>query len=315
MLKKMAEEIYKGAHEFELSNRDKIYYPKSEYTKGEIIDYYEKNSEVMLPHLKDRPVTMLRFPNGIEDKKFFQKDAPDYFPEWIETVEIPKQEGGTTNYVICNNASTLVYLANQACITPHIWLSKKDKPDYPDRMIFDLDPSRDDFSEVKTAAKRIRELLEEQLKLPVFLMTTGSRGLHMVVPLKPEENFDEVRDFAWEIAKYLEDKFPKDYTTATRKNKRENKLFLDVARNGLGQTTVAPYAVRPLQGAPIATPIDWDELNSLDSAQKYNLKNIFKRLARKEDPWSKIAKKATTLKSAKETFSTMLKEKNKKAND
>ncbi|MDT0687540.1 non-homologous end-joining DNA ligase [Autumnicola psychrophila] len=302
----MAEETYKGEHEFSISSRDKIYFPEGGYTKGELLDYYEKISEVMLPHLEDRPITMLRFPNGIEDKKFFQKDAPDYFPDWIETIEIEKQEGGTTNYVICNNTATLVYLANQACITPHIWLSKKDKPEYPDRMIFDLDPSRDDFSEVKTAAKRLRKLLEKQLKLPVFLMTTGSRGLHLVVPLKSKENFEDVRNFAQEIAEYLENEFPEDYTTATRKDKRENKLYLEVARNGFGQTTVAPYAVRSISGAPIATPIDWDELNTLDSAQKYNLNNIFRRLARKEDPWSKIAKKATTLKSAKKTFSELL---------
>ncbi|MDT0691488.1 non-homologous end-joining DNA ligase [Salegentibacter sp. F188] len=291
----MAEETYKGEHQFGISSRDKVYFPKSGVTKGEIIDYYEKISEVMLPHLQDRPITMLRFPNGIEDQKFFQKDAPDYFPEWIETLEIEKQEGGTTNYVICNNTATLVYLANQACITPHIWLSKKDKPEYPDRMIFDLDPSRDDFSEVKTAAKRISSLLEKQLKLPVFLMTTGSKGLHIVVPLKPEENFDEVRDFAQEIAGYLEGQFPEDYTTAIRKNKRENKIFLDVARNGFGQTTVAPYAVRPIEGAPIATPIDWDELNSLDSAQKYNLKNIFRDWPGKKIHGRKLPKKRPPL--------------------
>ncbi|WP_373055780.1 non-homologous end-joining DNA ligase [Zunongwangia sp. H14] len=294
----MATRKDKEEFEFEITKREKIFFPKEGYTKGDLIDYYEKIAEVMLPHLQERPITMLRFPNGIEDKRFFQKDEPDYFPDWIHTTEIEKQDGGTTCYVLCNNKSTLIYLANQACITPHIWLSKKDQPDFPDRMVFDLDPSEDNFNEVKRAALIFKEFLEEKLNLPVFLMTTGSRGLHVVVPLKPEKNFDEIRAFAQEIAHYLEKKHPQEFTTAARKNKRGNKLYLDVARNGFGQTTVAPYAVRPIAGAPVATPIEWEELSSLDSSQKYTIKNIFRRMGRKEDPWKKITAKAVTLDSA-----------------
>ena len=159
----MDKEKHFGNKSFEVSNLDKVFFPEEGYTKGDLIEYYEKISDTIIPYMKDRPVTMIRFPNGIEDKRFYQKDAPDYFPEWIETKAIKKQEGGKTNYVICNDKATLVYLANQACITPHIWLSRKDKIDYPDRMIFDLDPSKDDFSEVKTAAKKIRKLLEDEL--------------------------------------------------------------------------------------------------------------------------------------------------------
>ncbi|MDT0641263.1 non-homologous end-joining DNA ligase [Zunongwangia sp. F363] len=298
----MAAEKNNGKFQFEISKREKIFFPQEGYTKGDLIDYYEKIAEVMLPHLEERPVTMLRFPNGIEDKRFFQKDEPDYFPDWIDTIEIEKQEGGTTCYVLCNNKPSLIYLANQACITPHIWLSKKDTPDYPDRMIFDLDPSEDNFQEVKSAAGIFRDFLMEKLNLPVFLMTTGSRGLHLVVPLKPEKDFDEVRDFAQEITHYLEKQHPEKFTTAARKNKRENKLYLDVARNGFGQTTVAPYAVRPLAGAPVATPIDWEELAALDSAHKYNIKNIFRRVGKKEDPWKNISAKAVKLDSAVKKF-------------
>ncbi|MGB8373943.1 MAG: non-homologous end-joining DNA ligase [Salegentibacter sp.] len=295
----MAEEIKIGTHEIKISNRDKVFFPKENYTKGDLIDYYERIAEVMLPHLKDRPLTMIRFPNGIQDKRFFQKDAPDYFPEWIETMPAEKKDGGTTDYVVCNEKATLVYLANQACVTPHLWLSKKDKPNYPDRLIFDLDPTEDDFSAVKDAAKKVRKLLQDELGLPVFLMTTGSRGLHVVVPLKREKDFDEVREFAQKAADYLEEKYPGEMTTAVRKNKRDCKLFLDVARNAFGQTAVAPYAVRPLDGAPIATPIEWDELSRSDlSPQSYNIGNIFRRLGSKTDPWKDIEKDTVSLDEA-----------------
>ncbi|MDT0675417.1 non-homologous end-joining DNA ligase [Autumnicola musiva] len=304
----MATEKYKGKFEFEITKQEKVFFPGEGYTKGDLIEYYEKIAEVMLPHLENRPITMLRFPNGIENKRFFQKDEPDYFPDWINTIKIEKQDGGSTCYVLCNNKPTLIYLANQACITPHIWLSKKDEPDYPDRMIFDLDPSEDNFAEVKSAALIFKKFLTEKLNLPVFLMNTGSRGLHLAIPLRPQKNFDEVRGFAQEITIYLEKQHPEKFTTATRKNKRENKLYLDVARNGMGQTTVAPYSIRPIPGAPIATPIDWQELSTLDTAQKYNIKNIFRRMGRKEDPWKNIENLATTLDAAKTAFEKIIKE-------
>ncbi len=298
-----------GDHSFEVSNLDKIFFPKEKYTKGDLIEYYEKIAGTMLPYMKDRPVTMIRFPNGIDDKRFYQKDAPDYFPAWIETKAIKKEDGGTTDYVICNDKETLVYLANQACITPHVWLSRKDKIDHPDRMIFDLDPSKDNFYEVKSAAKKIREMLEGELGLPVYIMTTGSRGLHLVVPLKRNHNFDEVRSFAQKAARYLENKYPEKLTTAVRKNKREEKLFLDVARNGKGQTAVTPYAVRPIAGAPVSTPLDWDELDrSSLSAQSYNIKNIFRRLGGKADPWKDIDSRATKLDTAIEKLDKLFKE-------
>ena len=305
----MREEKKFGQHSFEVSNLDKVFYPKEGYTKGDLIKYYEKIADTILPYMKDRPVTMIRFPNGIEDKQFYQKDAPDYFPDWIETESIAKQEGGKTNYVICNKKATLVYLANQACITPHIWLSRKDKLDYPDRLIFDLDPSRENFSEVKSAARKIRKLLGDELGLPVFVMTTGSRGLHVVVPLKRSLKFDEVRSFAQKAARYLEKLYPEVMTTAARKEKRENKLFLDVARNAFGQTAVTPYAVRPIEGAPVATPLEWEELGrSSLSAQTYNIKNIFRRLAAKEDPWKDIDSSATDLSSATRKLDKIFKE-------
>ncbi|WP_372920265.1 non-homologous end-joining DNA ligase [Salegentibacter sp.] len=297
-----------GKYSVEISNRDKVFFPKSKYTKEDLLDYYEKISDIMIPHMKDRPVSMLRFPDGINKKQFYQKDAPDYFPNWIEVKQVKKQDGGTTNYVICNDTATLVYLANQACITPHIWLSKKDKLDYPDRMIFDLDPSDDDFSKVKLVAEKLKFFLEKDLNLPVFLMTTGSRGLHVVVPLERSSNFDEVRDFAQISAKHLEDENPEEITTATQINKRRSKLYIDTARNGFAQTSVAPYSIRPIEGAPVATPIDWEELeNASLTPQTYNIKNIFLRLGKKSDPWSDINRHSVSITSAREKLAKIIK--------
>ncbi len=301
-----------GKYSVEISNRDKVFFPNSKYTKGDLIDYYEKISELMIPYMKDRPISMLRFPDGINDKQFYQKDAPDYFPDWIEVKRVKKQDGGSTNYVICSNTATLVYLANQACITPHIWLSKKDKLDYPDRMIFDLDPSDNDFSKVKSVAGKLKKFLEKDLNLPVYLMTTGSRGLHVVIPLERSSNFDEVRDFARTVAKHLEAENPEEITTATHINKRGNKLYMDTARNGFGQTSVAPYAIRPIEGAPVATPIDWEELeNPALTPQTYNIKNIFLRLEKKTDSWRDINRHSVSITSARKKIAEIMKQSNK----
>ncbi len=295
----MGTEKQLDGHTFSVSSLDKVFFPKEGYTKGDLIDYYERVAAYMLPHIEDKMITMIRFPNGIEDKRFFQKDTPEYFPDWIETKCIKKKNGGETHYVICNKQATLVYLANQACITPHTWLSKKDKPSKPNRLIFDLDPEKDDFASVKLAAQKTRELLEDRLGLPAFIMTSGSRGLHIVVPLKRTRVFDEVREFAQAAAELLERENPDLLTTAARKNKRDDKIFVDVGRNAFAQTAVAPYAVRPIDGAPVATPLDWKELKEKSlSPQSYNIKNLFKKLEKDGDPWKEIDSKAVVLTSA-----------------
>lgn len=294
--------------EFEVTNKDKVYYPEGAVTKLQVMEYYEKIADNMLPHLQNRPLSMLRYPDGIEGKKFFQKDAPDYFPEWIKTEKIDKKEGGTTNYVICNDKATLVYLAGQASLTPHIWLSRISDLEKPDKIIFDLDPSDDDFGKVKFAAEKLHDFFANELEVPVYAMTTGSRGIHVVVPIKPELEFDIVLKLTQAMAEHLSAKFPDKFTTETRKNKRGTKIYLDVMRNARGQTAVAPYSLRAQPHAPIATPITWDELSGLKSAQKYNLSNIFNRLGQKEDPWKNIYKEAVSVKKLKETFESIKKD-------
>lgn len=284
-------------HIIELSNLDKILFPQSKITKGDLISYYSKIANHMVYFMTNHPVTMRRFPDGIDKTGFYQKDASDYFPKWIKTIPIKRKslEEKTVNYVICNNKATLVYLANQACITPHIWLSEYSKPTYPDRMIFDLDPSIEDFDLVKTTALHLKEILENKGLNP-FAMTTGSRGIHVTIPLDKKVDFDTVKDFATKCAQELVSEYPSKLTTELRKDKRDDKLFIDTLRNRYSATGVAPYAVRAKEKAPVATPLFWQELKDPKlKAQSFNINNIFNKISSDGNPWENFYKFAKTL--------------------
>ena len=274
----------------ELSRVDKVLFPDSGITKGQLVAHYRRVAGVALPHYRDRPLSMQRFPDGIGETGFYQKDLPDYAPEWIPRAVLPRKEGGTVTYVLANDEATLAWLADQACITPHLFLSRCDRPDHPDRLVFDLDPSTDDFRPIQQAALWLKDLLVT-LELPAYVQTTGSRGLHVVVPLDRGANFDEARDFARGVAARLASRHPDALTIEHRKAKRGNRVFIDYLRNAYGQTAVAPYAVRAKEGAPVATPLDWDEVGASSlHAQRYHLRNIGRRLGQKEDPWRDIAR-------------------------
>lgn len=291
-----------GRYIIETSSEDKILFPKhgkaaKSITKGDVIEYYNNIASLMLPYLKNRPLMMHRFPNGIDKESFYQKNASDYFPDWIKQVKVPLKDGSFNNYVVCQNKATLVYLANQACITPHVWLSQISDLNYPNRLIFDLDPSElGDFKPVCQAALLLKKCLKD-FGLESFVMTTGSHGLHVVVPLVKSATFEETREFAIKCAKILITKHPDLLTLEIRKNKRGKRIFVDTLRNQYGATAVAPYAIRAKPNAPIATPLDWKELSSKDlTAQKYNISNIFDRLNSIQDPWKKINKIKQTIK-------------------
>ncbi|MFP3898609.1 MAG: non-homologous end-joining DNA ligase [Dehalococcoidia bacterium] len=302
----MAPEISIGRYTIQLSNTDKVLFPGDGITKGDLIDYYHKIAGTMLPYLEGRPVTMHRFPDGIGEEGFYQQEISDYFPDWVERIAVKKQDGSVT-HAICQNAATLVYLANQACITPHVWLSRKAKLDCPDVMIFDLDPPAEDFAPVRDAARSLRGFLKE-LGLESFVKTTGSRGLHVVVPLDRNADFDEVRDFAHGVAAALADRESEALTVEQRKDKRKGRVFVDYLRNSYGQTAVAPYAVRARAGAPIATPIDWHELGDKNiTSQSFNIENIFRRLSRKEDPWQRTWHRSHSVSEARQKLDDMAK--------
>lgn len=282
--------IKSGNHTIELSRPGKVLFPDDDITKKDLVDYYRKMAGQLLPFLKNRPLVMHRYPDGIFESSFYQKEVPDYFPEWIDTVEIDLRGNGKSSMVMCNNEATLLYLASQASITPHIWLSTSDNPEKPDRIVFDLDPPEDGFELVQNAAKDLKQLFD-RMEMHCYAMTTGSEGMHVLVMLDGAADFDDARKFAHMVAERLVGMNPDTYTTETRKDKRRGRLFIDYLRNAYGQTTVAPYAVRARKGAPVATPIDWNEAGKGDmSAQKYHIGNIFRRLSARDDPWSHINK-------------------------
>lgn len=285
-----------GRYVVEISHGEKVLFPDNGITKHDIVDYYDRIAETMLPHVAGRIVTMRRFPNGIGGKAFYQKEVPDYFPDWIKRVEVEKEDGKLVQLII-ENTATLVYLANQACITPHVWLSQAKKRDCPDRMIFDLDPSDRDFGPVREGARELRRILQG-VGLTAYVMTTGSRGLHVTVPLDAQTPFDEVRDFARQVAGLLSSREPEHFTTEQRKEKRHGKVFIDFLRNAYGQHGVAPYAVRAKRDAPVATPLDWRELGQANP-RKYTVQNIFRRMSRKTDPWKDISRHAASVSRAR----------------
>lgn len=271
----------------EISHPDKLLFPEAGVTKADLASYYERVAEHMLPHVRGRPVSMQRFPDGVDSHGFFHKDVPAYFPGWIARVEAPKR-GGSVTHAVIENADTLAYLANQNTITPHVWLSRMDRLERPDRLVFDLDPSVEDFAAVRRAARDIGELLEE-VGLRPHAMATGSRGLHLWVPIRRDKDFEEVRAFAREVAEVMVDRRPDALTLEARKAKRGDRLLIDINRNAWAQTAVPPYAVRPRAQAPVATPLAWEELSdSRLRPDRFTVKTLFRRLASKGDPWAGI---------------------------
>jgi len=279
-----------GRHVIETSNEDKLLFPGDRITKGDLMDYYAAIAPRILPWLRDRPLVLERFPDGIEAKGFYQKQVAEHFPGWISTVRVEKAGRQTQDLVVCDSEATLVYLANLGCVTLHPWLCRTDRLRHPDQLIVDLDPPGEDFGSVRAAARACRELFDE-LGLPTFVKTTGSKGLHVVVPLDRSADFDAVRELARDAMQMLAARRPEALTTEVRKNKRKGRVYLDVARNAYAQTAVAPYAVRPLPGAPVATPIEWDELGRV-GARSFTISNLFRRLARREDPWKGLRRRA-----------------------
>lgn len=292
-------QIKANGHTIEISNPDKEIFPGEGITKSRLVEYYQKMADRILPFLKDRPLTMHRYPDGINGKDFYQKDEPDYFPGWIDTAKVELREKGKQDFVVCNDEATLLYLANQASITPHTWLSKKQNPEYPDRLIFDLDPPEGDFGIVQDGARELKKLFDK-LEMKSYVMTTGSKGMHVLIPLDGKSKFDESRDFAKAVAERLANENPGKYTTETRKNKRRGRLFIDYLRNAYGQTAVAPYALRARKGAPVATPLEWKEaMSKATGPQSFHHGNILRRLSQKKDPWRDMKKHQYNLNAAR----------------
>jgi len=285
----------------QITHPDKVLFPDDGITKADLVDYYQTVAAVMLPLVSGRPVTMQRFPNGIGRGGFLQKQVATYFPDWIERVTAPNRRtrNATTRdevtYMVCRTPDDLAYLANQGCITPHVWLSRTPDIYHPDQMVFDLDPASTDPRALRLAAAALHRLLDE-LGLPSFLKSSGSRGLHVVVPLVPTAETDAVKVFSIAVVEVLAARHPDDLTTEGRIADRGGRLYLDIGRNGYAQTMAAPYAVRALPGAPVSVPLDWSELDTFDP-RGHTLRTIADRLAR-PDPWAELDQAASPLDQA-----------------
>lgn len=289
-----------------ISNPGKTYFPDAELTKGDLIHYYRRVSEVMLPHLRNRPVTLERYPDGIDGDGFYQQHRPDHLPESVGDAELPMRGGGSMTHIVVNGVAALVEVINTGSITLHTWQSRIDRPETPDRLVFDLDPSADgDFAEIRFAARRLRRLLDA-LELPSFVGTTGSRGVHVLVPIQREHDFDTAKDVADRIADLCSRRHPDRITTEHRKDRRGERLYVDTQRNAYGQHAVAPYSVRALPGAPVATPLDWDELGRGDMGpRRYHVSNIFRRLGQRDDPWKNAWRQSGSLSEATEKLADL----------
>jgi bifunctional non-homologous end joining protein LigD len=268
-------------------NNKRIALPKADkelfhgITKLKYVSYYSMIAPRMVPLVRGRPIAMFRFPDG-PGRGFYQKNVPDYFPKWVHREAVEK-----VRYAVCESAEELVYLATQV-VEMHPWPSRKPKIGFPDRMIFDLDPSDNDIRALRKAAEKLGDFLQD-IGLKPFIMTTGGKGFHITCPIKPEFRQDYVRDFALKISRVLADS-DESLTTELVKSKREGRIFIDVNRNSAGQNAVAPYTVRANPGAPIAAPFEWDDLANTEP-RTYSLSNL-----PPGNPWKNIDGKAVSLK-------------------
>jgi bifunctional non-homologous end joining protein LigD len=295
----MAEEITVGGITVPLTHPDKVLFPGEGITKADLARYHADVAGAMLPWLRNRPVSMVRYPDGLDGERFFQKNAPAYFPGWIRRVTVGK-EGGEVGHVVCDKPATLVYLANQACIEIHVFTSRADRPGLPDQAVLDFDPPDGErFAAVRQAALQARDLLEHDLGLTSFVRTTGGRGLHVHVPLLRRSDFDAVLGFTHRVAGVLARRHPDAITTEQRKDKRGMRIYADVMRNAYAQTVVASYGLRARPGAPVATPLSWAEAEDerLDPAQ-FTMAAVRARIDGGRDPWAGFAAAARGLGAA-----------------
>jgi len=270
-----------------ITHPEKLLFPADGISKGELAAYYEAIAPLMFLHFTGRPVTMERFPAGIECKGFLQKNVASGFPEWLKRVEVPHKQG-PVHYPLIDDARSLAWLANQNCITPHVWSSRYPTLDQPDLCVLDLDPSREDPGELRAAALAVRALLEE-LGLPSWVKTSGSKGFHIVVPLEAQTSYEQLWRFSHGVGAQLAKRHPALLTQEFLKTERAGRILIDTGRSGPGATFAAAYAVRPRPGAPVSAPCTWPELESGDAQpQSFTLRGMTQRVERLGDPWAEL---------------------------
>jgi bifunctional non-homologous end joining protein LigD len=283
-----------------ITHPDKVLFPDAGITKGELAAYYESIAPVMLPHVRGRPVTMERYPAGIGTKGFWQKDVSKGFPEWLQRVEVPKKDG-TVHHPLITDARSLLWVVNQNTITPHVWVSRVPDLYYPDVCVFDLDPSREDQPEIlRDAALALRGLLEE-LGLPSWVKTSGSKGFHILVSLDGTSRTGDVARFAHAVGAALVARDPDHLTQEFSKADRGGRIYVDTGRNGYSATFAAAYTVRAKRGAPVSAPCTWEEVERGEVAPAtFTLRNMPDRVAKVGDVWADIRRRGRSLKQPME---------------
>lgn len=278
-------EITLNKHKVKLTNQDKIYFPKDGITKGDVIAYYQSVASYILPYLKNRPLSLNRFPNGIEEQGFYQKDAGDSIPDWIKTTQVYSESNDKfIEYIYCNDKATLAYLNNLGCIDLNPWNSSLPDLEHPDYLVLDLDPSKKNtFDEVIETALQVNEVLES-VKVKGYCKTSGSTGIHIYIPMGGKYDFDQVKDFAHILMKQVNEKLPKITTLERSLQKRDDKkLYLDYLQNRTGQTLASTYSVRPKEGASVSMPLEWSELKPGLKPADFNIHNAPDRIREKGD--------------------------------
>ena len=277
-----------------ISHPEKVMFPDDGISKGELASYYETVADVMLPHIRRRPVTMERYPSGIGKSGFMQKNVTKGFPAWLKRVDATKK-GGVVHHPVVSDARSLLWLANQNCITPHVGMARAPDLYRPDICVFDLDPSRDEPGAVHAAALALRDLLAE-LGLPNWVKTSGSKGFHIVVPLNRKASFEESFAFAHTVAQELVTRDPSHLTLEFSKADRGGRIYVDTGRNGYGATYAAPYAVRPIRGAPVSAPCTWDEIEAgTVHPQSFTLRTMPQRITEVGDLWAGVYRRGRSL--------------------
>lgn len=282
----------------ELTNQDKIYFPKGNITKGDVLEYYGSMADTMLPYLKDRPQSLNRYPNGAGKPGFYQKNLTSDPPPFVDTfTRTAESTGKEVMYAVANNKDALLYLANLGCIEINPWNSRTKKPDYPDWMVIDLDPGNNTLEELIAVTKEVKKVLDMSCEKS-FVKTSGKTGIHIYIPLGAKYDYDQIRNFSELLVRLVNKKLP-DITSIERSpSKRRNKIYLDFLQNSLGQTIAAPYSLRPTEDATVSTPLLWSEIKKGLNPKKFTIKTIWKRLEKHGDLWKGVLSEPVELKKA-----------------
>lgn len=295
-------EIILNKHTVKLTNQDKIYFPKDNITKGDVVDYYQSVADYILPHLKNRPLSLNRFPNGIEEQSFYQKDASDNIPDWIKTTQVYSESNDKyIDYIYCNDKATLAYLNNLGCIDLNPWNSSLPDLEHPDFLVLDLDPSKKNtYDDVIETALQVNEVLKS-IKIQGYCKTSGSTGIHIYIPMGGKYDFDQVKDFAHILMKQVNEKLPQITTLERSLQKRDDKkIYLDYLQNRTGQTLASAYSLRPKEGASVSMPLEWEELKPGLKPTDFNIHNALDRIKEKGDLFKPVLGKGIDMMKALE---------------